>query len=66
MQIDIDRAEERLAAARALPEDHPNRAAIIEHWRGELGFLRVSSRMDKLAKNKTARYARAKGKEKRA
>lgn len=58
-QRDLAHAKERLAAAQALPEAHPNRAAIIGLWRSEIQLLSVTMVGERAAHEKERRYRRA-------
>lgn len=66
MKTDIDRAEEWLARGMALPEDAPNRAAIINMWRSELRLLRVNMAEDRKANKRVGRYMRARSRKENA
>lgn len=62
MQVDIDAAEAGLARARALPDDAPQKATLINHWAGELKLLHANTMKQRAARDTTLRFYRAKRK----
>jgi len=64
MQADIDLAQRKLNAARALPESDPNRLPLINHWAAEIRRTRFEITKDRQANAKAKRYFRAIGQRK--
>ena len=59
MQSDIDAAKAGIARAEALPDDAPQKATLLNHWRGELKMLHAHISQDRRARDNTFRFYRA-------